>query len=238
MALLSALSGAGFSLPSCAVPCSARAFINKQLVVTPNIISPATQPANGSDPLLATGTPATLIGWANAPLDGQDHVSINGSSPQGFHDNFIELPLNIAFATPARIPPDYLTGQLIDAQGSDVQAVLPSVYSTTTGNLTFEFAPPATLTTPTARGGLVITVPNRLNSATKALSNVNNVQASLYNWQRGTWETLSSASQDTFVVSNPAAYIDPGGRILLRVSSQNPSTAALILARPSLRLGR
>ena len=232
MALLTALSGAGFSLPSCPVPCSTRAFISKQMVVAPNVIQPGTQPTNGSDPLLATGTTATLIAWASMPLDGQDHVSINGSSPQGFHDNFIEMPLNITFATPARIPPDYLSGQLIGAQGSDVQAVLPSVYSATTGNLTFEFALPATTA---ATNGLVITVPNRLNSATKQLSNANNVQASLYNWQSGTWDTIPSASQDTFAVSNPAAYIDPGGRVLLRVSRASASGAALILARPSLR---
>src|SRR5579885_1754715 len=232
MALLTALSGAGFSLPSCPVPCSTRAFISKQMVVAPNVIQPGTQPTNGSDPLLATGTTATLIAWASMPLDGQDHVSINGSSPQGFHDNFIEMPLNITFATPARIPPDYLSGQLIGAQGSDVQAVLPSVYSATTGNLTFEFALPAASV---ATNGLVITVPNRLNSATKQLSNANNVQASLYNWQSGTWDTIPSASQDTFAVSNPAAYIDPGGRVLLRVSRASASGAALILARPSLR---
>lgn len=233
MALLSALSGADFSLLSCPAPCNPKAFIGKQTVVTPNVIAPATQPTNGSDPLLATGTPATLIAWASTPLDGQDQVSINGDSPQGFHDNFIEMPLNISFATPSRIPPDYLTGQLIDAQGNDVQAVLPSVYSATTGNLTFEFALPTGIHA--TGNSLVLTVPNRLNSST--LSNANTVQASLYNWQSGTWDTLPSASQNTFVVTNAAAYIDPGGRILLRVSRQSTSTAALILARPSLRLG-
>ncbi len=232
MALLSALSGSGFALPTCSAPCGTKSLISKQMVVTPNVIQPGTQPENGSDPLLATGSTATLIGWTSTPLDDLNQMSINGGSPQGFHDNLIEMPLNINLATPSHIPPDYLTGQLIDAQGNDVQTVLPSVYSTTTGNLTFEFALPSALQS--TNGALIIAVPNRLNSSTKVLSNTNNVQASLYNWQTNRWDALGAANQDTFAISNPSAYIDPGGHILLRVSRQAASGAALILSRPSL----
>ena len=234
IALLSALSGAGFNVLSCTGTCRSHPLINKSIIVTPQGLPTGALPQNGSDPLLSTGTTATLIAWADTPLDGQDTVSINGSSPQGFHDNFIEVPLDITLATPSHIPPDYLSGQLIDAQGSDVQTIQPSVYTTTMGNLTFEFSLPGN--TSSSPAGLTLTVANRLNSASKLLSSTNNVQASLYNWQIGKWDALSPTNQDTFTVSNPAAYIDPGGRILVRISKQQTSTATLILARPSLNL--
>ena len=230
IALLSALSGIGFDVLPCAGMCS-HPLINKQVLVTPQGAPSGTLPQSGNDPLLATGTTATLIGWADTPLDGQDAVSINGSSPQGFHDNLIEMPLDITLATPSRIPPDYLPGQLIDAQGSDVQTVQPSVYTTATGNLTFEFTLPNDSPSP---AGLTITIPNRLSST--LLSNTNNAQASLYNWRSATWDALSPASQNTFTVANAAAYIDPGGRILVRVANQGASSAKLVLARPSLSL--
>src|SRR5260370_7009076 len=69
LAILSALSGEGFSSAYCSGPCSTSAIISEHLITTPSSFRPKGIPFDATDPLLVAGAPATLICWADQPVD-------------------------------------------------------------------------------------------------------------------------------------------------------------------------
>ena len=233
MALLSALNGAGFSFPPCGQSCNARSITSGDTIYVTGGKVPNPSVIHTPDPLLETGTPATLIGWADQPVSGIDNLTINGTSPTGRHDTFIQMPLSIDVSSPLKVPSDFIAGQVIDIQSFDAQAILPGIYSMTTGGLTFEFTLPDI--TKLQVHGLTITEPDLLASPSGPSTNVSHLQANLYNWRTGAWDTITLL-KDTFTTSDTQAYIGPGGRAMLQISNQNASLGKLFFARPSLIL--
>jgi len=141
------------------------------------------------------------------------------------------MPLSIDVSNPLKLPSDFIAGRVIDIQSFDAQAILPGIYSMTTGGLTFEF----TLPNITKLHSLTITEPDLLAGASGPSTNISHLQANLYNWQTGTWDTIT-LQKDTFTTSDAQAYIGPGGRALLQISNQNASLGKLFFGRPSLSL--
>ncbi|MBV9229501.1 MAG: hypothetical protein JOZ18_09335, partial [Chloroflexi bacterium] len=182
---------------------------------------------------LLDGAPATLIGWSDQPLDGTESVTINNSSPHGFHENLVQLPLNVDLATPLNIAPDFLPGHLVEAQGNQIEMLLPGVYTMAAGSMDFEFDMPDIANS--RINGFTITVPNTLKGTVAPTSGVSYLQARLYNWQTNTWEVFTLHN---YVVStnNMNAYVSPDGRVLLQLATNKTSTSAVYLSRPSLSL--
>jgi len=228
LALLSALSGEGFDYIPCAGLCSTHAIVTRHTIVTPPPGGPKVNPIDGSDPLLLTDAPATLVGWADQPLDSINAVTVNGITPGGTHDNFVQLPLNLNFVGTLKLPPNLISGQVINAQGSDVQTTQPSVYSMSTGSVTFEFALPDMAHWQISN--MRITEP-----FFKALKDKSHVQVRLYNWSAGTWDTIM-LSQYSFTTANIKAYTSLDGRMLLQVANQDSSLGTLFFGKPSLSL--
>ncbi|GAC1310263.1 MAG: hypothetical protein NVSMB27_47260 [Ktedonobacteraceae bacterium] len=233
MALLSALNGAGFSFPPCGKSCNAHSITSGDTIYVTGGKVPNPGVIHTPDPLLETDTPATLIGWADRDVAGVDNLTINSTSPTGRHDSFIQMPLSIDVSDPLKLPSDFIAGRVIDIQSFDAQAILPGIYSMTTGGLTFEFTLPGT--TNLQVHGLTITEPDLLAGASGPSTNVSHLQANLYNWQKGTWDAIT-LQKDTFTTSDAQAYIGPGGRALLQISNQNASLGKLFFSRPSLSL--
>ncbi|MBE3560696.1 MAG: hypothetical protein IMW89_15975 [Ktedonobacteraceae bacterium] len=236
IAQLTALNGVGFNFIPCSGPCAQQAIVNvnKEEIVTPPIGTPKASLSSGYDPLLLDGAPATLIGWADRPLDGTDKTTINDHTPPDLHDNLVQMPLDLTFSSPADVAPDFVAGQLIDATGNNVQMVLPGIYTMTTGSLSFEF----TLPTIANAGikGLIVTAPNTAGFGSPAFHRgLSVLQPRLYNWQSGTWD-LFFMDDSHMAVSGPDTYIGPGGRVLLQISNSSTTAATISLARPSLTL--
>jgi len=238
LAILSALSGTGtdFTFNPCGGPCIRQAIVNKgTIILTPPGTPSNMNLPNGRDPLLLDGTPATLIGWADRPLDAINDITINGSTPRGFHDNLVQLPLSIDVAGNLNVPPNVITGYLIDEQGSDAEDIAPDTYSLSMGSVTFEFALP---TTQQLRiSSLTLSEPNALDGAqpqTGPGPKTVAIQAHLYNWQKMSWDSIALTS-GTFTTTDTAAYIGPGGRVLLQIANANPSES-LIFSKPWLGL--
>ncbi len=238
LAILSALSGAGAEFPfsPCGGPCIRQAIGSKGMIILP---PPGTPPnislPNGSDPLLLNGTPATLIGWADRPLDAINGITINGATPHGFHDDLVQVPLSIDVAGTLNVPPNIITGYLVDEQGSDAEDTAPDTYSLSTGSVTFEFALPNAQQLRICR--LTLSEPNALDIAqpqTGPGPKTDAIQAHLYNWQTKSWDSIALTSW-TFTTTNRAAYIGPGGRVLLQIANANPS-GLLIFGKPWLAL--
>jgi hypothetical protein len=234
VATLEALSGVGIAYTPCGGPCITQALVSKGAVLTAPPGTPETLhvPVN-SDPLLLNGAQATLIGWADAPLDGANAVMINHKRPNGFHDNLVEAPLALDFQQNASVPPNIVQGRVVDEQNSDVELTAPGTYSLTIGTVSFEFALP--LAQGAAMSTMTVTEPNAIYDLThqthpRAAGDV--IQASLFNWQTNGWERITLNS-GTFTTTQAAAYIGPGGRVLLQVANADPS-GLLLFAKPSV----
>jgi len=235
IAQLAMLSGAGSSFIPCDGPCSSRAIINvnKGELITLPPGTPKIGLSSGSDPLLLDGAPATLVGWADLPLDAVNTITINGTTPNGFHENLVQMPLNINITASANLPPDLITGQPIDEQGFDTEMILPGIYTMSTGSISFEFVLPASASA--SSKGFTITAPNTLNVASPPSSGVSVVQASLYNWQTGSWDAFT-LDRYKLTTTNTTAYIGADGRVLLQLANQNASQGLAYLSKPSLTL--
>ena len=238
LAILSALSGAGSLYGPCGAPCITSDIVSKGAIITPPPGTPLTiSLPKDNDPLLLSSAPATLIGWADAPLDAINDITINGSRPNGFHDNLVQAPLDIDFAATSNVPPGVIAGYLIDEQNSDAEDTSPDTYSLSTGSVTFEFALPNTKQA--SIDSLTLTEPNAIgntNLPVASSSSTDLIQAQLYNWQTMSWNSIPLTAW-SFTTSNTAAYLGPGGRVLLQIANQDPE-GLLIFGKPSLSLKR
>jgi hypothetical protein len=204
--------------------------MDKRTIVSTPPALPTLHLTNGSDPLLLPGASATLIGWAEQPLDGINAITINDTRPHGFHDNMIQMPLNISLSAPLNVP-DVLTGQVIAVQGYDLSSVLPDIYTLSTGSITFEFTLSANARS--HNHGFTITVPDTLSTGQD--TGINYFQVRLYNWQTASWDKIL-LSRYSFTTANTAPYIGPDGRVLLQLANQNATVGMLFLGKPSLSL--
>ena len=229
IAILSALSGEGFSFIPCAGLCSTQAITSNHMLVTLPQSGPKVNPVDSGDPLLVAGAPATLIGWTGQPLDALDNTTVNGIAPGGFYDNLVQAPLNVDFAGAANLPSNLSPAHVINAQGNTAQYIAPGVYTLTTGSITFEFMlPGATNPQP---GSMTIAEPNIGQPASMRL-----VHARLYNWQTQSWDAITLNQNTAFTTGYTRAYISSDGRILLQFANQNASLGTLLLSKPSLSL--
>jgi hypothetical protein len=234
MALLSALSGTGFAYPPCNDSCYAHAITSRDVIFATGGNLPNPNTHDDFDPLLIPGSQATLIGWTDQQVAGANAVTINSALFSSHHDNFIQMPLNIAIASPLNIPPDFITGHAIGVQGYDAQVVLPGIYRLANGSISFELRAPDI--SHLSVHGLTITEPDLLAHPTgpgSGSTNPSHLKTRLYNWHTGSWDEIT-LHQDTFTTTNIEAYIGLSGRVLVQVISENNVT--LYFSKPSLTL--
>ncbi len=226
LAILSALSGEGFTFTPCVGPCSTYAIAGKHLIITPFFGEPKLNSIDAHDPLLITGATATLIGWTDKQVDSTNDITVNGASPGGTHEDFVQVPLNINLSTSSSFPPGLITGQVINAQGNGVQTTSPGVYTINMGSITFEF------TLPGAENSQV----NKLTISTPVVvqnTGINQMQARLYNWNTNSWDAIT-LTNFSFTTTNIKAYTSSDGHVLLQVINQNASQGTLYFGKPSL----
>jgi hypothetical protein len=228
LAILSALSGEGMNFTPCDGPCSSYTIAGKHSIIAPLFGTPKLNAIDGNDPLLLTGAQATLIGWSNNRVDTTNDVTVNGASPGGTFEDFVQVPLNVDLSPSSSLPPGLINGQVINAQGSVVQTTFPGVYTINTGSITFEFSLPAAINLPA--NNLTISAP----IVTQYTGN-NQVPARLYNWNTNAWDAIT-LNNNSFTTTNSKAYTSSDGRVLLQVINQNASQGALYFGRPSLSL--
>ncbi len=231
LAILSALSGEGFSSSPCSGSCSTQAIVSKHVITSPSVSVPNMSHNDESDPLLIAGAPATLIGWADQPLAATNNVIINGASPGGTHDSLIQMPLNVDFSASLHLPPGLISAQVINAQGDEVQTILPNVYTMNTGSITFEFTLP--------NAGVLqannMTISEPIIARLAGAGAISPIQVHLYNWDTGSWDTIA-LKNNTFTTANTKAYTSPDGHILLQVVDQSTSPGTILFGKPALSL--
>ena len=195
---------------------------------------------DGSDPLLVAGSPATLIGWADGP-GRTTGVVVNGTTPTGLQETLVQSPLNMTFSGSIQLPTNFINGQLIDVQGTNAQYQYGGAYIMTTGSMTFEF--PVHFGKTQQVSSLRFSEPANISQITGPsispisgpVATANRLQAHLYNWQTGAWDSISLNGY-TFATSDTRAYISAEGRVLLQLSNQDSTIGTILFGRPSLDL--
>src|SRR5205807_1677512 len=190
---------------------------------------------NDYDPLLISGAPATLIGWADQQIVGDNKETVNGVSVPGHHMTFIQKPLNLHFSGQIHVPLDFITASVADVQSYDAQALLPGIYSMSTGSITFDLPLPDTKRMHI--NSLTVTVPDLIahpqGPGTDSSAATSSIAVQLYNWQSGTWDPIK-LTQDTYTITNPQVYAGTTGRVLVQVMSKYESE--IYFGKPSLSL--
>jgi hypothetical protein len=197
--------------------------------------------ATGNDPLLLANAPATLIGWANQPVDSAQNVTINGSTPTGLQETLLQTPLNLHLSGTLHLPPSFIPGQIVDIQGTNVQNQYGGYYTITTGSITFEFTIPESnglhinsLAVSQSSNQLQTYGPP-VQNGTGAVVDASHFHASLYNWQTGTWDAFKLKGLN-LSTTNVGAYVGPGGRVLVQYANQDSSIGTIYFGKPSLDL--
>ncbi len=238
MALLSALSGVGTASGQCAGSCNKHAIVASGTAYFSDVHLPNPGQVDVPDPLLLSGTSATLIGWMGQNALPGNEVTINANGHlQGHHENFLQMPLSLSISSLDQIPANFIQGQVVDVEGFDAQVVLPGVYTFSDGGLTFELpVPPILHQQP---GGLTIAIPNLLASprGLDRFSTVANLQVLIYNWQMNRWDSIH-LQQNSFSSRNIAAYLGQNQRVLVFISNDVNNLGRLIFGSPSLSLQR
>ena len=236
LAMLTALSGEGYAYAPCNGPCSTHAVVTSHIITAPPFGGPPVTPLDSNDALLISGAPATLIGWADQPLSANGAVAINGLSAGGTHDTLVQAPLNIDSLDLASLPPGLISGQVVNATGSNPQILSPGVYDLASGSITFAF----TLPDINAAQIHTMSIAEPFFSGTASAA-----QVQLYNWTTASWNTIALTGV-SFSTGNTGAYISSDGQVLLRVgtnlpasasasaSRQNAAPGALLFEKPSL----
>ncbi len=239
MAILAALSGEAGNYGFCGGgPCR---VISAPSGNTYNVYgSPGQSIVDGSDPLLVAGSPATLLGWADIPR-GTNGVVVNGTTPAGLQETLVQSPLNMTFSGILHLPANFISGQLIDVQGTNVQYQYGGAYIMTTGSMTFEFPIHfgAKQQVSSLRFSEPLNLSQKVSLSTSPISGTvaaaNRLQVHLYNWQTYSWDAIP-LNGFTFATSNTRAYVSSDGRILLQLSNQDSTVGTILFGRPSLDL--
>lgn len=224
-------------------PCPV-SIIKRGIVIGPGggvaVFSGGPIPPSGSssDPLLIAGAPATLIGWTNSQQasNANSDVTINGTGTSGVNETMIQAPLDVQYSGTLNLPSSLLNAQVIDVEGNNVQSPVPGYYTLTKGSVTFEFVLPDAVHLQSAN--LILTEPNNVtqvaNQGGPGPLNDGSQQALLYNWHTHSWDSITLVAQ-TFSPADPAAYIGPGGRVLVQFGNQSAS-GTTVFGKPSLSL--
>ena len=233
MTLLSALSGAGMYINPCRGACTRNAIRDQNAFFLASAPLNFNQMNTSYDPLLLPGAPATLIGWADQPIDGTDTITINGAHPGGQHEDFVQMPIPLAVNSMADTPAGSLMGNAVDPQNSQAQFLLPGIYSLSSANMLFEFTLPAA--TKAQQGNLSIKIPVQWQQLSGTLLNSSSIQTNLYNWRTGSWDVVAGL-QGSVTIPDTTVYTGKNRQVLLEITNPDNTPGPLIFGKPSLNL--
>jgi hypothetical protein len=122
-------------------------------------------------------------------------------------------------------------------QNTNIQEAGPGSYTLTTGSMTFEYTLPGI--GHLENGSLNFTSNANINKMSAqnigVTSDINHLQAYLYNWQTGNWDSYSF-SQFALTIKDAKAYIGPGNRVLLNLNNQSTDQGTFLFDQPELNM--
>ncbi len=125
----------------------------------------------------------------------------------------------------------------MDAQISTVRRLSALSYALTYGQITFEYYVPPLAHLHVHSAILSEAVDSFTQSYTLAGGSPHSASSiSLYNWQHGSWDTITLTPSSPFTTQNISAYLGPNGRVLVRCVNHESNLGIIAFTRPALTL--
>jgi hypothetical protein len=178
---------------------------------------------------------ATLIGWADQPLAGENDVTVNDIHPGGLHETAVVATLNVSFASGSlTLPADVIMRRLVDAEALGAHLLSPDSYAFSHGQITFEYSLPSLEHFRVESMTLSQTVdpsilPGLLPGGSNSSSHI-----ALYNWQTNSWEIIHLTQSTAFSTPNAQAYFSADGRMLVQYVNLATDFSGIAFTIPSL----
>jgi len=187
-------------------------------------------------PLGAAASSATLIGWADQPLDTVRSLTLNGIHPGGVHETLLLSPLDIIYGPASvNLPADVSPGQLVDADAVFIRRLSAVSFALMKGQMTFEYSVPVL-----GQGHIqLMTLSQPSDSSTQPYSSPGRslndpAHMALYNWQTASWDAIPLTPSSPFSTHNVDAFLGPGGRILVQCLNQESDLGIVAFTKPIL----
>jgi hypothetical protein len=181
------------------------------------------------------GSQASLIGFADQPLTGNNTVTVNGIHPGGIHETAVVAALDLRYATGSlTLPAVVLPGRLVDVEALEARLPSPGSYALAHGQITFEYSLPSlehfrvqtmTLSQPVDSSILPGEQPGGPHSSS---------HIALYNWQTNSWELIHLSQSTPFTTQDAATYFSPDGRMLVQYVDLAKNFSEVVFTMPSL----
>ncbi|GCE20273.1 hypothetical protein [Dictyobacter kobayashii] len=187
-------------------------LVNNSGVVTKRFMIGNT--VSDHDPLLLSGSTATIIGWAQDSNALNGTITVNGQDTNGSQETMVQAPLDINFTGNVQIPSSIINSQIVHIQQTapgNIQEPALGTYMMTTGSITLEYTIPTIAQLENSSLTFTSSVsPTKGSSQTVGITtNINHIQTYLYNWQTGNWDSVSF-SEFTCTVKSAQPYVGPG----------------------------
>ncbi|HEY6284677.1 MAG TPA: hypothetical protein VIX20_03360 [Ktedonobacteraceae bacterium] len=184
----------------------------------------------------AEGSSATLIGWADQPLAGENAVTVNDIHPGGLHETAVVAALDFSYAVGTlTLPADVIPGRLVDVKALGAHLLSSDSFAFSHGQITFEYSLPSlehfsiqtmTLSQPVDASILPGEQPGGPHGGSSHIA--------LYNWQANSWEIIHLSQSAPFSTQNAQAYFSPDGRMLVQYVDQASDFSGIAFTMPSL----
>ncbi len=180
------------------------------------------------------GSPATLIGWADQPLAGENAVTVNTTHAGGLHETAVVAALAIGYAPgPLTIPADVITGQLVDTQALGIHLLTSGAYAFAHGHITFELSLPSLKHFLVQSMTLSQPVDTSILPAEQPAAH-SPLHIALYNWHTDSWQIIHLTQSTPFSTQDTRQYFSPDGRMLVQYVNLGNDYSEIAFTMPSL----
>jgi hypothetical protein len=181
------------------------------------------------------GSSATLIGWADQPLAGEDNVTVNDIHPGGLHETAVVATLDISYAAGfLTLPADVIPVRLVDAEALGAQLLSSGSYAFAHGQITFEYSLPSLKHFSIQTMILSQPVDPSISPGEQPGGAHGSSHIALYNWQTNSWEIIHLTQSSPFSTQNAQAYFSSDGRMLVQYVDQASDFSEIAFTMPSL----
>jgi hypothetical protein len=181
------------------------------------------------------GSSATLIGWADQPLAGEDNVTVNDIHPGGLHETAVVATLDISYAAGSlTLPADVIPGRLVDTEALGAHLLSPGSYAFAHGQITFEYSLPSLEHFRIQAMTLSQPVDPSILPGEQPVGAHGSSHIALYNWQTNSWKIIHLTQAVPFSTQNAQAYFSPDGRMLVQYVDQANDFSTIAFTMPSL----
>ncbi len=181
------------------------------------------------------GSLATLIGWTDQPLVGENAITVNDIQPGGLHETAVIAALNMNYTSGfLTLPADAIPGRLVDTVALGAHLLSSDSYAFAHGQMTFEYSLPSLehfhiQTMKLSQPVDPSIPPGEQPGVAHSTSHI-----ALYDWETSSWQIIHLSQSTPFSTQNARVYFSPDGRMLVQYVDQASDFSEIAFTMPSL----